>query len=76
MPFEFNWNLDLAGKWRSVSDLTKNIIDTVFLSPPRYVWGIPGLALLAGSIGLYLKNRWVEASPNEWLIVIRDGKIL
>ena len=40
------------------------------------MWGIAGLFVAGGSFGLYMHNRFVESEPNEWLLVIRDGKLV
>jgi hypothetical protein len=46
------------------------------LAPPKYVWGLSGLVVAAASLGVVLKHHWVESQPNEWLLVIRNGKML
>ena len=43
---------------------------------PKPVWGVCGLAVAFSALGIYLSRRWVEAAPNEWLIVIRNGKLV
>ena len=51
-------------------------IAAAFLLPPKAIaipFGLLVLALVAG--GLYLKSRWVESEPNEWMIVLRNGKL-
>lgn len=53
-----------------------SVLSTIFLSPPRYVWGVSGLLIAGASFGLLLRNRWIESLPNEWLLVIRDGKLI
>lgn len=42
---------------------------------PRPFWGLCGLAVAFSSLGIYLNRKWVEAAPNEWLLVINDGKL-
>ena len=38
---------------------------------------VPGLIfLILIVIGIYFRSRFVEAKPNEWLLVIRDGKLV
>jgi hypothetical protein len=53
-----------------------SLISTIFLSPPKYVWGVSGLVISLASLALFMKNRWIESEPNEWLLVIRDGKMI
>jgi hypothetical protein len=53
-----------------------SLIASIFLSPPKFVWGACGLVIAASAVGLFLRNRWVESLPNEWLIVIRNGKMI
>jgi regulator of protease activity HflC (stomatin/prohibitin superfamily) len=53
-----------------------SLVASIFLSPPKYVWGISGLVVAASSLGLIIKNHWVESKPNEWLLVIRNGKLI
>ncbi len=31
-----------------------SLIASIFLSPPKYVWGVSGLVIAATSFGLYL----------------------
>lgn len=55
MPFELN----LEDKFLALYGFAGSLATTVFLSPPRYVWGIGGLFVALGSAGLFIKNRWV-----------------
>ena len=43
---------------------------------PKPAWGILGLTVAFSTLGIYLSRRWVEAAPNEWLLVIRNGKLI
>jgi len=43
---------------------------------PVYIWGTCGLLLFAACFGLYLRTRFIESQPNEWLLIIRDGKMV
>jgi len=36
-----------------------SLVASIFLSPPKYVWGISGLVIAATSLGIILKNHWV-----------------
>lgn len=51
-------------------------IVAAFFLPPKSI-AIPFGLLVIGliALGLYLKSRWVESEPNEWMIVLRDGKL-
>lgn len=53
-----------------------SFVASIFLSPPKYVWGVSGLVVAATGLGLILKHHWVESQPNEWLLVIRNGKLI
>ena len=46
------------------------------MSPPKFVWGVTGLIAVAISAALLMKKQWVESQPNEWLLVIRNGKMI
>ena len=70
MPFSLN----LEDKFLAIYGFAGSLVTTVFLSPPRFVWGIGGLFVTLGSVALFMKNRWVESLPNEWLVVIKNGK--
>ncbi len=71
-----NWANILQDKFLAIYGFAGSLVSTIFLSPPRYVWGIAGLFVAGGSLGLYMHNRFVESQPNEWLLVIRDGKLI
>lgn len=71
-----NWANILQDKFLAIYGFAGSLVSTIFLSPPRYVWGIAGLFVAGGSFGLFLHNRFVESEPNEWLLVIRDGKLI
>lgn len=53
-----------------------SLVASIFLSPPKYVWGVSGLVIAASAFGLILKHHWVESQPNEWLLVIRNGVLV
>lgn len=35
------------------------LVASVFLSPPKYIWGVSGLIVAAASLGIILKHHWV-----------------
>jgi hypothetical protein len=35
------------------------LVASIFLSPPKYVWGLTGLIVAAAGAGLILKQHWV-----------------
>jgi hypothetical protein len=51
--------INLTDKMLAVYGFAGSLISSVFLSPPKYVWGISGLVITAASFGLFMKNRWV-----------------
>lgn len=57
-------NLNLSDKFLALYGFAGSLVSTVFLSPPRYVWGICGLFVAAGSFGLFMQRRFVESQPN------------
>lgn len=36
-----------------------SFVASIFLSPPKFVWGISGLVVAAAAMGLILKQHWV-----------------
>ena len=58
-----------------VQKVYRNAVDAV-TSPPRQFWGLLGLTVATGCFGYYMTRRWVEAQPNEWLLVIRNGRLV
>ena len=51
------------------------LLASIFLAPPQFVWGLCGLIIIAACLGLVLKRQWVESEPNEWLLIIRSGRL-
>lgn len=47
-----------------------------FLSSTKFFAGTLIVAALAFFSIKYLQNWWVEGAPNEWVLVIRDGKMV
>lgn len=54
----------IANKVLGAITAAGSLVASIFLSPPRYVWGISGLVIAASSLGLILKHNWVESQPN------------
>jgi len=65
----------ISDKILGLAGAAGSLVASIFLSPPKFVWGLSGLVVATTSLGIFLKNRWVESSPNEWLLVIRNGKL-
>ena len=36
-----------------------SLVASIFLTPPKYVWGVCGLVVAAAGGGMILRNRWV-----------------
>lgn len=66
----------ISGKLLSAIGAAGSLVASIFLTPPKYVWGVSGLVIAAASLGVLLRQQWVESQPNEWLLVIRNGKLL
>jgi hypothetical protein len=49
----------IADKILGLVGAAGSLVASVFLSPPKYVWGVSGLVIAATSLGLILQNRWV-----------------
>ena len=70
------WNFDLSDKMLALYGFAGGLLSSIFLTPRRFVVAVTGGYLAAGALGMFLKSRWVESDPNEWLLIIRDGKLL
>jgi regulator of protease activity HflC (stomatin/prohibitin superfamily) len=46
----------------------------IFTTPPRELWGLIGLLICMASIVSYFLSRYEESQPNEWMVIIKDGK--
>lgn len=72
--------INISGFVENTVDLIKssgNYTYSLFTEKiPKPVWGICGLAVAISSAGIYLSRRLEEAEPNEWLLVIRHGKLV
>jgi hypothetical protein len=54
----------LSDKFLAIYGLAGSLVSTVFLSPPKYVWGLCGAVVAGASLGLFLSHRFVESEPN------------
>lgn len=51
------------------------LVASFFLSTPNIVWGTTGLIASSSVLIYYLNGRWETAEPNEWLLLIENGKL-
>jgi hypothetical protein len=49
----------ITDKILALAGAAGSLVASIFLSPPKYVWGVSGLVIAATSLGLFLQNRWV-----------------
>jgi hypothetical protein len=49
----------ITDKVLALAGAAGSLVASIFLSPPKYVWGVSGLVIAATSLGLFLQNRWV-----------------
>lgn len=54
-----SFSLNLSDKMLALYGFAGSLLSGIFLSPPRYVWGVSGLLVTVASFGLFLRNRWV-----------------
>ena len=66
----------LTDKFLAIYGFAGSLASAFFLSPPKFVWGLCGLVVAGASLGVFLNKRFIESEPNEWLLVIRDGKLV
>ena len=55
---------------------TSQFVSQNILALPKEFWGCLGLAIATICLLLYFWPHWKEAQPNEWLLVIRNGKLV
>ena len=67
---------NLSGYLTAPFKAAYNIIYKALTKPPRSFWGLLALGISVAALGIYLNRRWAEAKPNEWLLVIRNGKMI
>ena len=72
--------INIAGIAESVLNVAKSTFEffkSLFVEKiPKQAWGVLGLGIAATCAGIYFNRQWVEASPNEWLLIIRHGKLV
>lgn len=66
------WSGYLTAPFKAIYD----ILFKALTKPPRQFWGLLAFGVSAACLGVFLNRRWVEAKPNEWLVVIRNGKMV
>lgn len=49
----------ISTKLLSAIGAVGSLVASIFLSPPKYVWGSSGLVVAAASLGVILKQHWV-----------------
>lgn len=49
----------ISDKILALAGTAGSLVASIFLSPPKYVWGLSGLVVATASFGVFLKNRWV-----------------
>ena len=57
----------------TASNTASEVVGSIF-SPK--VGAIAATSALVGSVGLEVKNRFIQADPNEWLLLIKDGELI
>ena len=54
----------LSSKFLAIYGFAGSLLSTVFLSPPKFVWGLCGLVVAGSSLAVFLNSRFIEAEPN------------
>lgn len=49
----------ISGKVLGALGTIGSLVASIFLSPPKYVWGVSGLVIAAASLGVLLRQQWV-----------------
>ena len=57
----------------TASEMATDVAKSVF-SKKTLVLGAS--TALVGSVGMEMKNRFIAAEPNEWLLLIKDGELV
>ncbi|CAL6107764.1 SPFH_domain/Band 7 family protein [Hexamita inflata] len=63
------------GKFMTFVTVTCAFAASWFLTTPRFVWGSVALLVLILIGAKYLSTLWQSANPNEWLLIIQNGKL-
>ncbi|CAL6062784.1 SPFH_domain/Band 7 family protein [Hexamita inflata] len=63
------------GKFMTFVTVTCAFAASWFLTTPRFVWGSMALLVLILIGAKYLSTLWQSANPNEWLLIIQNGKL-
>ncbi|CAL6112736.1 SPFH_domain/Band 7 family protein [Hexamita inflata] len=63
------------GKFMTFVTVTSAFAASWFLTTPRFVWGSIALLVLMLIGAKYLSTLWQSANPNEWLLIIQNGKL-
>lgn len=65
---------DLLPSKRGKIGILGGLVAAFFLPPKSISVFFLFLVILLVAAGLYLKTIWVEAQPNEWMIIVRNSK--
>ena len=57
----------------TASDMATEVASTVF---SKKTIALGASTALVGSVGMEIKNRYIAAEPNEWLLLIKDGELV
>ena len=52
------------------------LVASLFLATPRAAYGLTGLLAASACLGTLYVRQWQESKPNEWLLVIENGKLV
>lgn len=44
--------------------------------PPMFCYGLLGLGYTIYCVFIFMKGRWIESEPNEWLLIIYNGRLI
>lgn len=66
----------LTNKNLGIIGVASTLLASVFLAPEKVM--IPAACSVLGIAGsiVFAQSRWVTSKADEWLLVIRDGKLL
>ena len=49
----------LSDKFLALYGFAGSLASTIFLSPPKFVWGLCGLVVAGASLGVFLHSRFI-----------------